>query len=213
MLALFMIITMMTTNTNDPQALQIPTKVCSLNLISTAPRIIRTLPYLENIRNRINLMVPKAIDDQIAKVKADCYTADWLAAPDETDFVVEPFPTNGDRFAAGELTKRLTPGTFTRTGFLCQLYAAGFHSKSSAQLQKLGDHVGRERILVLHGREDHMIDFMHGEVLLRELGGEEGGVTKSFHERLGHVAPFQIRREFKRIIAERVEKTEELRLR
>ena len=155
-------------------------------------------------------MVPKAIDDQIAKVKADCYTAGWLAAPDETESIVQPFPTNGDRFAAGELTKRLLPGTFTRTGFLCQLYAAGFHSKSPAQLQQLGDLIGRNRILVLHGKGDHMIDFVHGEMLLRELGGEEGGVTKSFHEELGHVAPFEIRQEFKRIIADRIEKTEKL---
>lgn len=62
--------------------------------------------------------------------------------------------------------------------------------------------------MVLHGTEDHMIDFVHGEMLLRELGGEERGVTKSFHEGVGHVAPFEIRKEFKRILAERIERTE-----
>jgi hypothetical protein len=55
-----------------------------------------------------------------------------------------------------------------------------------------------------------MIDFMHAEMLLRELGGEEGGVTKSFHEGLGHVGPIEIRHEFANIIADRVEKTERL---
>lgn len=35
------------------QGLLMPDRVSSLNLISTAPRIVRTLPYLENLRNRI----------------------------------------------------------------------------------------------------------------------------------------------------------------
>jgi len=55
-----------------------------------------------------------------------------------------------------------------------------------------------------------MINFIHAEILLRELGGEESGVTKSFHEGLGHVAPFELRQEFKRIIAERIAKTESM---
>ena len=163
---------------------------------------------MENVRNRINLMYPKPLDAQIAKVKEDCYSAEWLAKPDETEFVVQAFPTNGDRFAAGEISKRLAPDVFTRKGFLCQLYAAGFHHKSAEQIKKLGDLVGRDRILVLHGKQDQMINFIHAEMMLRELGGEESGVTKSFHEGLGHVAPFELRQEFKRIIADRIEKTE-----
>ncbi|KAK4507350.1 hypothetical protein PRZ48_001085 [Zasmidium cellare] len=191
-------------------ALQIPERICSLNLISTAPRIIRTLPYFENIRNRMNLMIPKSLDNQIAKVKADCYSAEWLAKPDETEHVVQPFPTNGDRFAAGEISKRLSPGVFTPKGFLCQLYAAGFHHKSAKELKHLGDVIGRDRILVFHGTGDHMIDFMHGEVLYEELGGDESEVTKSFHEGIGHVAPFEIRKQFKKIIVNRIERTEAL---
>ena len=189
----------------------IPERICSLNLISTAPRLVRTMPYLENLRNRINLLIPKSIDTQIAKVKADCYSAKWLASPDDAEYVVQPFPTNGDRFTAGEVRKRMTPDAFTRNGFLCQVLAAGWHHKSPQQLKQLGDCVGRERILVLHGTEDHMIDFMHGEMLLRDLGGEEGGVTKSFHEGIGHVAPFERRAEFRKIIAERIERMEGLR--
>lgn len=152
-------------------------------------------------------MYPKPLSAQIAKVKADCYSASWLAQPDETEFVIKSFPTNGDRFAAGEINKRLSPGVFTRHGFLCQLYAAGFHHKSAEQIKQLGDLVGRERIFVFHGRGDQMINFVHGEMLVRELGGEEGGVTKVFAE-CGHVAPFELRQEFKGWIAERVEKTE-----
>lgn len=58
----------------------------------------------------------------------------------------------------------MSPGVFTRQGFLCQLYAAGFHSKSPAQIARLGDLVGRERILVFHGEEDRMINFVHGKM-------------------------------------------------
>lgn len=169
---------------------------------------MRTLPYLQNIRNRINMLIPKPLDAQIAKVKADCYSATWLAQPDETEFVVQPFPTNGDRFAAGEIVKRTTPGLISKQGFLCQLAAAGFHHKNAAQLERLGDEVGRERILVFHGTGDRMIGFVHAEMLLRELGGEERGVTKSFHEGMGHVGPFEKRQEFRRLIEERIEKTE-----
>jgi hypothetical protein len=149
-------------------------------------------------------MIPKPLDGQLAKVKADCYSAEWLVKPDETEFEVKPFPTNGDRFSAGELSKRLSPGAFTPRGFICQLYAAGFHHKSPEQLRELGDAVGRNRILVLHGQGDNMIDFVHGKMLLEELGGEEAGVTKSFHENLGHVAPLEKRREFHQLIEERV---------
>ena len=189
--------------------LLIPSRICSLNLISTAPRIVRTLPWLDNMRNRINLMIPKELDEQITKVKSDCYSLPWLLKPDETESVTgTPFPTNGDRFAASEITKRETPGIFTRQGFLCQLAAAGFHHKSAAQLERLGDVMGRDRILVLHGRQDHMIDFVHGEMLLKELGGEERGITKAFYDDIGHVAPLELRKEFHQLIAGRVVKTE-----
>ena len=140
-------------------ALMVPERICTLNFISTAPRIVRTLPWLENLRNRINLMIPKSLDTQIMRVKADCYSPEWLAKPDETEYVVQSFPTNGDRFAAGDISKRLTPGMFTRQGFLCQLYAAGFHHKSAEQIKKIGDLVGRERILVFHGTKDNMSEF------------------------------------------------------
>lgn len=190
--------------------LQIPERICSLNLISTAPRIVRTLPFLENVKNRINLMRPKPLDVQLQKTKVDCYSPEWLASPDEAEHVVQPFPTNGDRFAAGEISKRLSPGIFTRHGFLCQLYAAGFHHKSAEQIKQLGDVVGRERILVFHGTRDNMINFIHGEMLLKEFGGEESGVTKVFKEGIGHVGPLEIRKEFNALIAERVAKTEAL---
>ncbi|KJX98653.1 alpha/beta-hydrolase like protein [Zymoseptoria brevis] len=188
----------------------IPERICSLNLISTAPRIVRTLPFWENLKNRAYMLVPKSLDDQIAKVKEDCYSSQWLSQPDELEHTVQKFPTNGDRFAAGELKKRTTPGNMTPASFICQLVAAGWHHKSAKDLKQIGDKVGRERILVFHGTDDHMIDFMHAEMLLKELGGEDEGVTKSFHEGMGHVGPIEIRHEFNKLIVDRVETTERL---
>lgn len=151
------------------------------------------------------------MDKQLAKVKADCYSPQWLTLPDETEHTVQPFPTNGDRFAAAELSKRMSVGKFTRTGFLCQLMAAGFHHKSAQDMQQLGDKIGRDRIMVLHGEGDHMITFTpHAQLLLSELGGEEAGITKHHVPVLGHVAPFEMRKDFNRWVAEMVDKTEAL---
>ncbi|KAK5131966.1 hypothetical protein LTR16_000242 [Cryomyces antarcticus] len=191
-----------------PQALLIPSRIASLSLISTAPRLIRTIPFVENLRNRINLFMPKPLDTQIANVKRELYTAAWLAKPDETEYTVQPFPTNGDRFAAGEIAKRQDPEAFNRRGFIAQAVAAGWHHKSAAQLKELGDQVGRERIQIVHGTEDRMITFLHGEVLLRELGGTEAGVTKAFYEGQGHVIPIEERKEFRELVEGMVRKTE-----
>lgn len=47
-------------------------------------------------------------------------------------------------------------------------------------------------------------------MLLEELGGEESGVTKSFHEGLGHIGPIEKRKEFHDLIAQRIQTTEAL---
>lgn len=55
-----------------------------------------------------------------------------------------------------------------------------------------------------------MIDFVHGKMLLEELGGEKSSVTKCFYEGMGHVGPFEIRDEFRELIKKRIEMTEAL---
>ncbi|KAF2101598.1 alpha/beta-hydrolase [Rhizodiscina lignyota] len=190
--------------------LLIPDRIASLNLISTAPYIFNTVGYVENLRHRINLIIPKSIDQQLSNVKKNCYTLKWLAEPDECEYVKEPFPTNGDRFAAMEVMKRNHPEWFTRVGFLLQLIAAGWHHKTPEQLKELGDKIGRERILVVHGTIDGMISFPHGEKLLEYLGGEESGITKRFIEGQSHVMPIERRKEFNSWIEAMVEKTEKL---
>lgn len=169
-----------------------PTIIGSLTLVSTAARIVNTVGYLQNLRNRINLFIPKSIDRQIANTKHMIYTPEFLSAPDDIECKVQPFPTAGDRFAAMELWKRSQPGLFSRTGFMCQLLAAGYHHKSPQQLKQLADRIGRDRICVMHGTKDQMITFPHGRTLAEELSkgvGEDPKPRVVFWEGQGHVIP------------------------
>ena len=150
--------------------------------------------------------IPKAIDVQLAEVKVRLFSDAWLAAPDAEG----NFPTNGDRFAAQEVKKRQDTEAFTRKGFICQAIAAGWHHKSPAQLQEIGDKVGRERIQVMHGAIDNMITVPHAEVLVKELGGEASGVKRTIYEGRGHVLPIEERRGFAKLIEDIVAKTEAL---
>ena len=150
--------------------------------------------------------IPRAIDVQLADIKVRLFSKPWLEEPDAEG----AFPTNGDRFAAQELSKRQDKEGFTRKGFLCQALAAGWHHKSPEQLKALGDAVGRERIQVMHGTVDNMITVPHAEVLAKELGGEEGGVTKRIFEGRGHVLMWEEREEFRQSISAMIEKTENM---
>ena len=151
--------------------------------------------------------IPKPIDIQIAEVKARMFSQAWLDAPDADG----GFPTNGDRFAAQEVNKRRDVIGFTKKGFILQAIAAGWHHKSAAQLKELADKIGRDRIQVMHGTIDNMITPPHAEVLVRELGGEEVGVTKYIFEGRGHVLMLEEREEFARLIAALIEKTEAMK--
>lgn len=212
----------------------IPERICTLSLLSTAAGIFRTTVshhptthllhsqyspplqgFVENLASRINLFIPKSLDQQIAGVKANLYTQEWLNAPDTIPPVKESFPTNGDRFAANELWKRSHPEYFEKPGFICQAIAAGWHYKSPQQLHSLATNIGKRRILVVHGTEDKMLTFPHGVVLWRGLEKgegrtgrenwlgiekeedvkEEGEVQKVFVEGQGHVLPAEMRGE------------------
>lgn len=189
-------------------ALLIPNHIASLNLISTAPRLIRTLPFVENLRNRINMFVPKDIDDQLQEVGHRLFSETWLAEPD-TEYAdpSKNFPTNRDRFAAAEVQKRSDTAGFTRKGFTLQAIAAGWHFKSTAQIKEIGDVVGRQRICVVHGTGDRMIDFHHFGLLKEELG--EGGDYKVWEGR-GHVLVWEVEDEFNKFLEGRFEKCERM---
>lgn len=149
--------------------------------------------------------VPKSLDKQIAEIKSRVSNS-WLSQPDQDG----DYPTNGDRFAAQELTKRQDTKGFTRKGFICQALAAGWHRKSPQQLKEIADKVGRERILVAHGTTDNLITVPHGEILAKELG-DDVGVTKRVFEGRGHYLPIEERQEFRKMIEGIVGKTEAMR--
>jgi hypothetical protein len=64
--------------------------------------------------------------------------------------------SHGDRFAAEEIYKMSDPGHIM-TGFYLQLTAVNLHLKSSQQLAKMWDEVGRQRIQVLSGKLDQVV--------------------------------------------------------
>lgn len=179
-----------------------PERMASLSLVSTAARLKNTIGFFENLRDRINIFLPKSLDKQIGEVKTRVSDS-WLSQPDQDG----DFPTNGDRFAAQELTKRRDTEGFTRKGFICQALAAGYHKKTPEQLKEIADKVGRERILVIHGTTDNLITVPHGEVLAKELGGEAMGVTKKIFEGRGHYIPIEDRPGFRMLIEGIIEKT------
>lgn len=122
------------------------------------------------------------------------------------------FSNNYERFVAGEMHKRLDSKRFTTKGFLLQLIAAGWHHKSPAQLKEIGDRVGRERILVLHGTADRMISVPHGYKLRAYLGGDDegSGLMAVIRDGAGHVPPLECTEWFHELIEERIRKGEAL---
>ncbi|KAI0473546.1 Alpha/Beta hydrolase protein [Xylariaceae sp. FL0804] len=174
----------------------IPERIASLSLICTAAAIENTTGFLENLANRVSMLVPKSLDRSIAYSADAFFPFDWLAAPDEADVpdastprcAVPPggyarFPDNYTRFAAAEIQKQRDPdGGFSKPGFLCQVIAAGWHHKSPEQLAALADVIGRERILVMHGTTDGIISTPHGEKLIEYLRPGKGLIV----ENMGH---------------------------
>lgn len=166
-------------------------------------RLERTAPFIQNLRNRINMFIPKSLDRSVRDAAWNLFPDAWLDLPDgthvpsrETPDCLPPaaatswddaayglFPTNFARFAAQEVTKRFDAEAFGRKGFMLQAIAAGWHCMGPERLKELGDGVGRERIAVVHGTQDRMLTFQHGETIQRELQPGEWHVR----EGSGHV--------------------------
>lgn len=208
-------------------ALLIPDRLASLTLISTAASLETTSNLPATLWDRIGMVVPKTPERAIADTARQIFTEEWLAAPDEAKEVPVPgvtpmcgppsdgggeggaylpFVSNFQRFQAQELSKRLDRQLFSAKGFLLQLIAAGWHVKTPEQLKELGDKVGRDRIAVVHGDRDKMIDVKFGKVLMEGL---QPGVSLIM-EGMGH-APVMERVEwFKEFFNERLESGEKL---
>ena len=143
------------------------------------------------------MLLPKTPDQSVRSTAESCFAHAWLRAPDDAE-VPNPattprcrFPASGSgsgylkfgsnyaRFAAQDITKQRDPaGGFTTLGFLLQALAVVSHHKSPEQLRALvADRVGRDRILVLHGAEDGMIQPPHGRRLIELLQPARGLVV------------------------------------
>lgn len=196
--------------------LLIPGSIASLCLVSTAPRIVRTVPFLQNLKERALMFIPRNVDMELNGIAHRLFADEFLALPDTEaqELGLEPegrnFPCIQDRVAAGELNKRRDKEGFTRKGFITQAIAAGWHSKNQKELTKLAESLGRNRIEVFHGMKDGMLVFKHGELLVEELnaGVEAGGEKVEFRVWTGdgHVLPWEKRDEFNAAVEALVEK-------
>ncbi|KAI1419615.1 Alpha/Beta hydrolase protein [Xylaria sp. FL1777] len=190
-----------------------PHRVASLNLICTAAAIENTTSFSENMVNRITMLLPKSLDRTVAYTAGNIFPTKWLAEPDDAVLPDETVPrcrmpaggwpyrrfdSNYARFAAQEVTKQRDRDGFTRPGFLLQIIAAGWHHKSAMQLREIGDKVGRERILVLHGTEDKIIPVPHGRKLIEYLQPGKSLVVDG----MGHAPIVEKTRWFDELLAE-----------
>jgi hypothetical protein len=58
--------------------------------------------------------LPLHIDTTLKQIKYNIFSEPFLIQPDQLEYTKEPFPTNGDRYAAAEVNKRLNPEAFPR---------------------------------------------------------------------------------------------------
>ncbi|OJJ43213.1 hypothetical protein ASPZODRAFT_74631 [Penicilliopsis zonata CBS 506.65] len=180
-------------------AMLIPYQLLSLSLICTAPRVVRSTPFFENLRGRAAMFLPKPIDAELDRMVYTLFGDGFVDHPDDEYEEGSPnnFPTRRDRFAAGQLLKRADTESFTKKGFLLQVAACNFHKKSPDQLKLLADSVGRERIAVIHGTADRMLTYRHAEILREELG--EGIFFKSY-EGVGHMLPWEVEQDLNELL-------------
>ncbi|GAW21148.1 hypothetical protein ANO14919_106650 [Xylariales sp. No.14919] len=198
-----------------------PQRIASLNLICTAAAIENTTSFSENMINRITMLLPKSLDRTVTYTASNIFPAGWLAEPDDAVLPDETVPrcrtpaggwpygrfeSNYARFAAQEITKQRDREGFTRSGFLLQVIATGWHRKSAAQLRELGDKIGRQRILVIHGTEDKVISVPHGRKLIEYLQPGKGLVVDG----MGHAPIMERTQWFNGLLAEMCAKGERL---
>ncbi|KAK8098385.1 alpha/beta hydrolase fold [Apiospora kogelbergensis] len=168
-------------------ARQAPACIARLALWSTMPRFERTGSWVEDLGRVWGMAAPKSLETDVREVARECFPEAWLAAsPEDDDIARGPggpehqgrlpssspqmprFGTNYERWAAGEIAKHRASHV-TRTGQWMQVLAAARHSLGAEQLRHLGDEVGRERVLVLHGDADGMMPVDLGRILMAEL--------------------------------------------
>ncbi|KAI0536086.1 Alpha/Beta hydrolase protein [Xylaria digitata] len=121
-------------------ACAVPHRIASLSLVCTAAAIENTTSFLENLINRITMLLPKSLDSTVAYTARNIFPVEWLAEPDDAILPGETVPrcrmptggwpygrfeSNYARFIAQEITKKRDRKGFTRSGFLLQIIACG----------------------------------------------------------------------------------------
>jgi len=192
-----------------------PRRICTLNLWSTTARYENVSEsWWEGIKDMLNMVVPKSLKDDIRHTAKIAYTLEWLAAEDDVDLpsqvpesAVSPrFANNYERFVAMEVAKREVPGSFSLSSFVMHVIAAGTHAKSPEQLQKMGDRVGRDRIMIVHGVEDKAMPVALGRKLIDSVQPGEALIV----EGLGHAPIHERPKWFNELLAARFEHGESL---
>lgn len=198
-------------------ACAIPERLASLSLLCTSPEVYNTDDFKGWLAERASFLIPKSKERGIIDTARKIFVDDWLIAPDaedppssETTHKCLPsaasdgkythFTSNFERFQAQELTKRREPGYFTIQGFMCQLVAAQWHKKSKEQLKKMADEVGRNRIMVMHGRGDKMIAVRNGERLIEMIQPE----TAVIEDGMGHAPVMERAKWFNELLEEKL---------
>lgn len=95
-------------------ALLFPDRIGSLSLVGTAAKIKNETSFLDTIRNILDLMIPRSLDYEFNRTKSNLLSEKWQHEPDTSEYIVQPFPTNGDRLLAGELAKRFDIKRYTK---------------------------------------------------------------------------------------------------
>ncbi|KAK1978707.1 glycylpeptide N-tetradecanoyltransferase [Colletotrichum cereale] len=186
-------------------ALLIPQRIQSLILISTAPRLVRTVNSLEHMKQRVMMFFPSGPDVELNNKAHRIFTGKFLDSPDTGS--LDPgnkYPTNLDRFKADELNERMEDTNISRRkGYLLQGIAAGWHYKSDAELARIGNGVGKPRIMVMHGTFDETITFQHFEIMKSALGdGPEYIAWKD----CGHIPIWERETEFNETVRDFIDK-------
>ncbi|KAG6189600.1 hypothetical protein E4U47_003293 [Claviceps purpurea] len=197
----------------------IPQRIQSLSLLCTTAYAESGRSLSQSVLLHLKRFRPKSEDQSIHDTARTVFPLEFLTAKDDTIALPSPrttpkcrpadtpdgeyphFDSHFQRFQAQELHKRHGKvGTFTRSGFFCQLSAAAGHSKSAAQLAKMADEVGRERILVMHGARDDTLVVRNGERLIREVKPGVGIIV----EGMGHAPIMERSAWFNEFLEERL---------
>ncbi|KAH8899983.1 alpha/beta-hydrolase [Thozetella sp. PMI_491] len=191
-------------------AMLIPERMSTLNLIHTAAHIEAT--WWENIVNYSGLLKPRTLDQSLAAAAMSMFSHEWLLAPDDAAVPQKGMPgvkmppggkylmfeTNFQRYAAQEIRKQRMPnyGEGDKWGILGHFIASSCHNKTDAQLREISEKVGRERILVIHTKEDGMIPCRYGQKLVEVLQPGSGLIL----EGQGHVPKLEKAKWFNKLL-------------